>query len=587
MLARSKKYLKLGPYGLIAGCVIIVAMCIRIILISMGWPATNSDEATMGLMARHIAYNGEHPVFIYGQNYMGSLEAHIGAALFFVFGSSLFSLRLGLVLLYALFLIVMYLLTRLLYSKKLALAIVSLFSIGSVELLTRQLKAVGGAEETMLFGSLLILLSSWLVLSYHKDTLQSTQRRRWFLYGCFGLAMGLGMWSHLLILPFVVSSLAFLIFFCHRELRLPVIASFMFGLLVGFLPSLIFNIQYPTQNSFGALWQLHSSGGTATSVPFTLWDQIRGTVLISLPVATGANPQCLVPDTPGLWRTHITSCMLVQGVWGVGFLLLYGIVLLLIIRTLVKYSISYRRKMKPSDEERHAMLYQAARLTLLLSGGLTLLSYLLSPAPALVPLTSTRYLVGLLVMVPVLLAPFWNSVISLFSITWSLCRDPLIAPSRQPATDEDAINRSLQMFPNIGKGALFLFIYIAYFIGIIGVFQQVPALQVANQQQVKMVDDLIRLHDTRIYSDYWTCNLLIFQSNERIICSVLNEQLQPGENRYVPYQITVEHDPQAVYVFRPGSPQAFALAHHAAKKGLAFEHVAIDNYILYEPLQRV
>ena len=329
----------------------------------------------------------------------------------------------------------MYLLTSLLYSKKLALTLVILFSIGSVELLTRQLKAVGGAEETMLFGSLLLLLSSWLVLSYQKDVPTRTRRRRWFLYGCFGLAMGLGMWSHLLVLPFVVASLVFLIFFCYRELSLFAVASFVCGLTIGFLPSLIFNIQHPSQNSLKALLKLHTSGGTTTGVPFTLWDQIRGTVLVSLPVATGANPQCPISDTSGLWRTQITSCMLAQGVWGVGFLLLYGIVLLLTIRTLMKYVISYRQGTKPSDEERHVMLYDAARLTLLLSGGLTLLSYLLSPAPALVPLTSTRYLVGLLVMLPVLLAPLWNGVNQLLSIIWSFCRDRFITSSWRPPTN--------------------------------------------------------------------------------------------------------------------------------------------------------
>ena len=429
-----------------------------------------------------------------------------------------------------------------------------------------------------------MLLSSWLVLSYQKDMLNSTRRRRWFLYGCFGLAMGLGMWSHLLVLPFVVASLVFLIFFCYRELSLFAVASFMFGLITGFLPSLIFNLQHPSQNSLQALLKLHTSGGTTTGVSFTLWDQIRGTVLMSLPVATGANPQCSVSVTPGLWRTQITSCILVQGVWGIGFLLLYGVVLFLTVYTLVKYVVQHRA-ITPSDEERHTMRCDAARLTLLVSGGLTLLSYLLSPAPALVPLTSTRYLVGLLVIFPALLAPLWKSIISLFSITWSLCRghnslrpdtDNLCRPGRNEL-------RPLQMFTDVGKGAIFLFIYLMYFIGIIGVFQQVPAQQNVNQQQDKMVNDLIHLHDTRIYSDYWTCNILIFQSDERIICSALDEQLQPGENRYLPYQTIVAHDPQAVYVFRIGSPQALALAQRPAQTGQSYEHVEIDNYVLYKP----
>ncbi len=592
MIARGRKYLKLGPYELIAGCVIVVAICIRVVLISMGWPGTNSDEATMGLMARHIAYAGEHPVYIYGQDYMGSLEAHIGAVLFFIFGSSLFSLRLGLVLLYALFLVSLYLLTSLLYSKKLALVVIILFSIGSVELLTRQLKAVGGAMETMLFGSLLLLLSSRLVLSYQKKVLNAGGR--WLLYGCFGLTMGLGMWSHLLILPFAATSLVFLVFFCYREVLYPsILTSFILGFLLGYLPSLIFDIQHPSQNSLRALLLLHDSGGTNTGIPFTLWDQIRGTILISLPVATGANPQCLVPDTPGVWRTHITSCMLVQGVWGVGFLLLYSIVFLLLIHALVKYSIQ-RRVNSPSKEERHRMLLNAARLTLLLSGGLTLLSYVFSPAPALVPITSTRYLVGLLVIFPVLLAPLWNSVHQ----TWSSCRDRCIASSWRPAIEDDAkmppvgtdvscpcwqsrcqedtIHRSLQ-------GALFLFIYLMYFLAIIGVFQQVPTVQASNQQQDKLIADLVHLHATHIYSDYWTCNRLIFQSKEQIICSVLDEQLRTGGDRYLPYQAIVKRDAQSVYVFRTGSPQVLVLTRHSSQTRTFYEYVHIDNYVLYKP----
>ena len=555
MLARVRKYLKVGPYGLAAGGAILLALCIRVALLSMGWPATNSDEATMGLMARHIAYNGEHPVFIYGQNYMGSIEAHIGAALFFIFGPSLFSVRLSLALLYTAFLIALYLLTCLLYSKRLALATVILLSMGSVEMLTRQSKAVGGAVETMLFGTLLLLFASWLVFSFQREAI-GVQKRRWLLYGCFGLVMGLGMWSHLLVLPFVIASLALLLFFCYRELRVPTGAAFLLGLLVGFFPSLSFNIRHPAQNSLGALWQLHNSGGTATNLPFTLWDQLRGTVLVSLPVATGSYPQCTVPDTPGVWRAHITPCLLVQGVWGLGFLLVYSLVLVFTLLTCIRY---YRQNRKniPLDTDRRALRSSAARLALLLSGGLTLLSYMLSPAPALVPITSTRYLVGLLVLFPALLAPLWAGVAA------------LVRKRFGPG--------------NIAKGAVLLFVYCVYFLAIIGVFQQVPAIQATNQQQQTMVNDLVRIHVTHIYSDYWTCNRVIFQSNERIICSSLNETLHPQDNRYPPYQTIVEHDAHASYVFQIGSAQARALEQQIRQTGKMYTMVELDGYVVYEP----
>ncbi len=565
MMAQSRKYLKIGPYGVAAGCAIGFALCVRVVLLSMGWPATNSDEATMGLMARHIAYKGEHPVFIYGQNYMGSLEAHIGAMFFWLFGPSLFWLRLSVALLYTAFLVAMYLLTRLLYSRRLALAVTVFLSFGSIELLTRQLKAVGGAAETLLFGTLVLLCATWLVFSFQEESVtRFGRRRRWLLYGCYGLATGLGMWSHLLVLPFVVSSLALLLFFCYREVRVPVIAAFLVGFLLGFFPSLSFNVQHPAQNSLGALWQLHSSGGTSAKVPFTLWDQLRGTFLVSLPVATGANPQCQVSDIAGVWRTHITPCLLGQGVWGVGFLLLYGLVLLFTLLMCAKYARQSRASALFAGDRR-AMRSHFARLALLLSGGLTLLSYLLSPAPALVPITSTRYLVGLLVLFPVLLAPLLTGTQRLY------------AGLRTPQTRRI----SPGLLSAICSATLVLFLYANALLALVGVFWQVPTIQATNQQQQKMVNDLLHSGVTRLYSDYWTCNRIIFQSNERLICSVLNEQLQLQDNRYVPYQTLVEHDVHASYVFHVGSPQALALEKRLTQTGRAYTRQELDGYEVY------
>jgi hypothetical protein len=49
---------------------------------------TNSDQAIVGLMAKHIADGNGHPVFYYGSSYAGSLEAHFVAGLFSIFGPS-------------------------------------------------------------------------------------------------------------------------------------------------------------------------------------------------------------------------------------------------------------------------------------------------------------------------------------------------------------------------------------------------------------------------------------------------------------------------------------------------------------------
>src|ERR671938_597376 len=54
----------------------------------------DGDEAVVGLMARHIAFLGERPVFYYGQPYLGSLEAFSVAPLFRLFDSSTLLLKL-------------------------------------------------------------------------------------------------------------------------------------------------------------------------------------------------------------------------------------------------------------------------------------------------------------------------------------------------------------------------------------------------------------------------------------------------------------------------------------------------------------
>src|SRR5579884_4378047 len=105
------KYLKISLYELIAIVLIVAATIMRLVFTGLGGPLTNSDEDTIGVMALHIAYHGEHPIFFYGQNYMGPLEAYLGAGLFHLFGASLFTLRLGMVLCFALFLASTYLLT--------------------------------------------------------------------------------------------------------------------------------------------------------------------------------------------------------------------------------------------------------------------------------------------------------------------------------------------------------------------------------------------------------------------------------------------------------------------------------------------
>ena len=89
---------------------------------------------------------------MYGQNYMGVLEAYLGAILFHLFGVSLFSLRLGMLIFFAFFLICIYCLTKLLYSPQMALITLVVLSVGSGGILLPQMMVLGGQLKRCFLG---------------------------------------------------------------------------------------------------------------------------------------------------------------------------------------------------------------------------------------------------------------------------------------------------------------------------------------------------------------------------------------------------------------------------------------------------
>ena len=235
------------PLALIA-----LGALIRLGLLLLGWPTTDSDEGTMGLMALHINTRGERPLFFYGQSYMGTIQAYLGALLFHLFGASVFSLRLGLLLLFTLFLLVMYLLLRLLYGQTFALVGLLLLDLGGPDLLKPQLLALGGYPETLLFGALSLLLAIWLARSASASAARPGWRRL-SVYGALGLTMGLGWWSDQLVFPLLVVAALLLVIFCRRELALRGLVALVAGLLVGLAPQFIYLMQPPAVNGPSAI----------------------------------------------------------------------------------------------------------------------------------------------------------------------------------------------------------------------------------------------------------------------------------------------------------------------------------------------
>jgi len=587
MLQRLKK-VRISLYTKCAMVIIALAMLLRIVLTALGWPVTNSDESTMGLMAIHIASLKDFPIFIWGQVYMGAFEAYLGAVLFHLFGVSVFTLRLGTMLEFALFLVSMYLLASLLYTKKLALVTLLLLSIGSVMMIFTEFMAHGGYPEILCFGAVAFLLASWLAIS--SDQYLSPQRKwlRMLAFGCWGLVVALGFWSDYIFLSIILMSGLLLVLFCWRELLRGAILPLLLGLLIGAVPLIIYNVQAPPwQNTLAEIKFLHNNyWSILDSSPvyghFPILAQVKGTMLFTLPMAVGAPPLCIdsdwvlighgggVPAFRCFDFLHGNSGLIVIALcWSIGFLVLWIISVFHELRMLWKIR---RRSSEQtwSSVKRQDLIRHLARLVLLGSAGLTLLQYTSGPISAVFS-DSSRYLIGLLIATPALIAPLWG-------LSHDNYQEYSSASKRYPfAVHLATITLALR------RGIL-LFIGVVLLLGTISVFYEIPTAQAINQQQNALIRDLLRIKATHIYTDYWTCNRLAFLTKEQIVCAVVNDRLQDIRTRPPRYYSIVKADPHSAIMFPVGSAQASAIAKRVALSAGRYKRFVFDGYLVYQPV---
>lgn len=557
----------ISNYTLAAIIIVALSIVLRVILTALVLPEVNSDEGTMGLEAMHIAFQGQHPVFLYGQDYMGVLEAYIAAFFFRLFGVSAFTLRLGMVLMFALFLVSMYLLTSLLYTRKLALVTIALLGFGIAgDVLIQQLRAVGGAIETLLFGSIVVLLATWLALTYSQTASRRQKRWRLVAYGAWGLAAGLGLWTHVLVLPFVLESGLILILFCYRELLSPAPLVLLLCLVLGLLPFILYNI-HSSPPGATILQDLGIQKSTVLAQQFAqhlLRRRVIGPGLWTLPIATGLTPVCALSDLPyyGGPTAAAIPCSIVHGSWSLGYLILLGVAILLALGGSWKLLQARRTQANFwTQDQREATIIEFSRLMLLMSAVLTLALFVESPLSAIKP-WSTRYLVGLLIVLPAILWPLWKGA----------------------GFEKAILPRAATKLTVYIQRAILLLVVMAILAGTVSTFISIPGVEAENQHEEALVHDLQRIGATRLYAEYWIGYRLMFQSQEQIICAVPASLAVVGSERYLPYSSIVKTDPRAAYLFTVGEPVVRDFANQAAHSRTHYQQFIFDGYIVFQPV---
>jgi hypothetical protein len=541
------KYAKIGKYELAALGLILAAVVVRIILVSQHWPMINADEGTMGLMARDIAYRGQYPVFFYDQFYMGAFQAYLGALLFHIFGASLFSLRLGLILLNALFLVSLFLLTRTLYSRSLALFTVALFIFGSYFMLEYQLHVYGGYPDILLCGTLAFLFAAYLAITSSPYVPSSALRWRLLLYD-------------ILIVPMALLSGLLILLFCWRELiRIVPVIGLLIGLVAGAYPLLNFNLSAPpAENTLVVIWSLQHNRGKLHDGFHMILRAMRSTFMVSVPNITG-NPFCPVSEEGALQdptTAHALRCTVAHGVWSTGYFALFLCAFALALWGTWKAFSRYYKEGQDDLIVRQKLARSCARLFLLVSAVLILYLFVFSNAPLTWPGTEARYLIGLWIAWPALLWPLWrfaNTAGTSSSNKARLCK--------------------------IGSIALLACLAVSYIVGTAITFMDMPRANADYQRYSNLTQDLVSSGITHIYTDYWTCDKLAFISQEHVI----NNQLGPSHNRDPRYYTLVSEDPYAAYVFQTGSLLPTELQ-GIANDPSYYRQFQFEGYTVYLPI---
>jgi hypothetical protein len=327
------------------------------------------------------------------------------------------------------------------------------------------------------------------------------------------------------------------------------------GLVVGAFPLIAFAAagNNPVQGAAAVQQAPNAAQGGALAL---YAGQVAGAFLVSLPEITGGATLCPISRAESWPLAHASpaalACTAVHGLWSLGYLALLGAALVVGIHV-CRAAWLRRRRDELDTEVRASLVISMARFALALSAAFTLALYASSPVAARAPQVVMRYLVGLTLATPVLLAPLWG---------WATA------------------GAGRKMW--IGRLALGI-VTLACLLGLAGVLQAIPDARAEAQRQERLISSLDRLGVTAIYTDYWTCDRLAFLSREHIICATLNPELRPDLDRYAPYRERVAATPDPAYLFPADSAQAHSFQAIYDRAPAAFQRVALDGYILYLP----
>jgi 4-amino-4-deoxy-L-arabinose transferase-like glycosyltransferase len=218
--------------------ILIAAAGVQALSLVLGRIPWNSDQGIVALMGRHIARGVSNPIFCYGSYYGGTLEPHLTALVFSVFGANRVTYRLSLMLFLTVLLGVVYSIGRRFFGRSEGMCAAGYLALPPFFLLLKGLTSDGAYDSLAILGAGIIFAA--LRLDEALETGAPARR----LFALLGIVAGLAWW----VLPlsayfFIAVALWFLIVRPAIFLKFRHYPMFTLSFLLGSLPWWIANLK--------------------------------------------------------------------------------------------------------------------------------------------------------------------------------------------------------------------------------------------------------------------------------------------------------------------------------------------------------
>jgi 4-amino-4-deoxy-L-arabinose transferase-like glycosyltransferase len=501
----------------------------KILLIIADVVPFNSDEAIVGLMARHIL-QGHWPVFFYGQAYMGTLDASFVAAAFSLFGYHIVLIRVVQMILYIGIVVTTgYVGWQIFRSEQIGLLAAGFMVIPGVNVTLYTTVSLGGYGEVLLFGNLLIIAAL---------KIKAEAKRGWVVL--WGFIAGLGLWSFGMILIYIIPTAILWLYSCIKNQRKSQCVVNLSLAAATFLIGLSPWILWAFSNGFSPLFEeLFGSAisGASSSNPFlAILAHLYNFLLFGTTVIFGLRPP---------WEIRWLAKPLLPLA-----LAFWLVILIHALRTLSK-----------KDKALVGRLILVGVMTTLTVG------FILTPFGAD---PSGRYFLPFAVPLSLFAAEFCANLLPHSKrVNWTYLLPAAILAFNLWGTIEVA----LQTPP-----------------GLTTQFDSITWID--HRFDDELIDFLKSNSETSGYSNYWVAYPLAFQSNEEIIfipSLPYHEDFRytARDNRYIPYTEEVESSNHVAYIttHHPNLDQVLRESFQDAE--ISWEEAWIGDYHIFYKLSKV